>query len=182
MGLYSQTRTGVSASNIAPSVIPWVNPNNGAVEDSVYADNTLAAFETTDYLNSIVSAFTIPGEAIFTGAYCEWLGFADVADTSSTLDGYLSTSSVALSSVVSGQKTIPTSPGWGDSGTTIGGDGEMFGLSQAGMRTFVGSKFPGFAFRATEILGGAVNLSCDSMRVTVYYDMPRRLGCLGCGN
>jgi hypothetical protein len=73
----------------------------------------------------------------------------------------------------------PIKDGWDYS--EIGGDGEMWGLTDAQMKAFIQQKFQGFRFEVEEETGIATVVDVDGMEITVYWDEYRTLASLGCG-
>lgn len=186
MGAHTATKNATSSANIASGGGGgvWTNSAFAAVEDGNNATIALGATVYSDYLRATCGALTYlepSGRVTITGVACEVLGFADTDNATQITYAILWNGLGTAGSSVAASKPIPLSATWGDSGLTIGGDGEMWGLSAADLKTTLGAKFFGFQFYAEEILGVGANVEIDAMRVTVYYDLPRRHNLLGCG-
>lgn len=178
------TSAGTIISQATFGGVVWSNDTQASIEDTSYADAALTGSDATDYLDSrkYVGAPTLPSSAVITGVLVELLCYCDVADAAIITDGYLSDNSIISSSVESGNKPMPVAPSWADKGTYYGGDGIMFGLSAAGMKTLITQKNFGIQFAITETLGLPANVYIDDSRITVYYDIPGIcLNLLGCG-
>ncbi len=186
MGAHSTTKNATSSINVASGGLggAWTNPANAAVENGSYATITIAVTQYSDYLRGICGAMTYIGPsatATITGVECQVLGFADFEDTVQITEAKLWNGLSNPGSAVAAPKPIPITEEWGHSGTSIGSDGEMWGLSAANLKTAVGAKFFGFQFYVENIIGPDTEISIDAMRVIIYYDLPRRLNLLGCG-
>lgn len=185
MGAYSFTMTMVkAATEVSWGGIAWTNPDKAGVEDGVYATNDLNALEKTEYINcdQLSGLISLPALAQITGILVELLGYADTDDVLYISEGWLSDGSVQQGSSVAASKPITTTEGWGEKGSYYGGDGEMFGLSSAQLKSLITQKFFGCQYLFEEITGGGpYHLEIDSARITVFYDLPRLFAVMGAG-
>lgn len=184
MGAHStQVSTAVASTEIAGGGLAWTNPQYASVEDGTdFAQASFAGFELTEWINALTFAtwpafnarFTITGLGCIVNAQC------DVADACFITHCMLTTSGVqyAGTSDLSNPKPIENSFKY----IEVGGDGEMWGLSDSGMKAFIQAKFQGFRFEVEEVLGGGANVDVDGMYMIVYYNIrPPLLSLLGAG-
>lgn len=176
-GAFSVTLNATTAQNKTTTGIAWTDPTFAAVEDGNNASNALNPGEITDHINGRTSSISTAGQTwIITGVLCEFYGYADIADSTQVTEAYLTTGNGTIaSSAESVGKPLADSPEWGGKGSTIGGDGVMWGLTSTQiLAIFVTDKNPGCRFHLEEIGGNSVNVFVDAIRVTLFYDIKAR--------
>ncbi len=174
-GSYSKTFNATTGQNVTTTGIAWTDPTFTAVEDGKFTTNTVNPGDVTDLINGQTGALAVAGTGqtiTITGVACETMMCIDIDDSAQILNAYLTTGSgtIASSSVAVG-KPLTSSCNWGEKGNTVGADGEMWGLTSAGLLSIFGNKFFGCAVEVTEIGGNTVNISNDATRITVWYDI-----------
>lgn len=188
MGAYSytvNTSSGTAMTNVAGGGIAWSSVNDGRIQDGLNASVALGISDISDYIDSqkYTGFPTLSGIAVITGVMVEAYMYADIADVAQATECYLTEATVQQTGPEDAGKPIPDAPDWGAKGCYWGGDGVMWGLTSAQMKTLLASKFFGTQFWVQETSGSfSPTVYVDDTRVTVYYDIPRRQLCaLGAG-
>lgn len=174
----------VDGQSIAYGIIPWIDPQYAGDEDSKYAYATFAGSDVSEWLliyqflqmPAINTHMTITGVELVVG------GYSDVDDVVRITEAQITTT--AAGTQVIGSSTLDSSKPFITSYKyySVGADGEMWGLSQSAMKTFLNSKFLGFQFSMTEETGTPAVAYVDTMYMIVYYDRRARVKCaLGAG-
>ena len=184
-GPFSLTKDATSSQNITGSGIVWTDPDKAAVEDGTPAKNFLNPSEQTDFVNGTTGGFSF-GTGItvtITGVLCEANAVADLNESAQIQEAYLTVDNgVASSSPVGASKPLNDTYDWGNSGNQVGGDGEMWGLTSAGIKSLMQNKFFGCSVSITEIGGNAINVGIDGIRVTAFYNInAKTLAAMGAG-
>lgn len=184
MGLRAtEVFTSTGSTEIAGGGVAWVNPQYASVEDGVnFANITFAGFDLSNWINALTFA-TWPPLAVYptriTGVMVSVYIMADIPDVARITHAQLTVSGaqVAFSNDLDCPKPIKDAFEWKD----IGGDGEMWGLTESQIRTWINSKFQGFRFEVEEETGATPVVDVDGMKITVYWDEYHVRNLTGCG-
>lgn len=183
---YNIYTTSQDSTDQGGGVVAWTDVERIAVGDGIPGSATLGAFETTSYADSSKlavtsglgnSSFIAHPRAIVTGVLVEVVAQCDTDSSAQLTQVFLSDTTAQQGNALSASKPIETS--YKD--VSIGGDGEMWGLTSAQIKSLVASKFFGVTILAEEIAGNRVFVEVDGVRVTIYYNLPRILAAVGAG-
>lgn len=182
MGAFSTTTTTtISATAIAfaGSTVAFSNVGFASVQDGInFATASFAGLDYSEWCdaNQFKRWPALRADDTITGLECQVYCQADVDSACRITHCTLTdTGSVVVgASDLAATKPIATSFDY----SIIGGDGEMWGLTSAQIKTYLGQKFQGFKFSIQEESGAAVNVDVDGMFMVVYYDKKPRLRCL----
>lgn len=170
----------VDASNVAGGGIAWTDPQYADDEDSTSAYIIFPGAGTSDWCLCYglgATATRLSVHETVTGLGCFVNGKTDIADTCRITSCQLTTSALgtphATASVLDHSKPFVDSFKYYE----VGGDGEMWGLTDAQMKTYVGAKFKGFRFEVSEETGGGDTIYIDGMYMVLYFDRRPSIRC-----
>lgn len=167
-----------ATSQVSGGTVAWVNPQYASVEDTInFAQAAFLGLDFSDWINAQPFNTTplLTVHETVTGLGCLVNCQADITDLCRITDCQITSAGVQEA----GTPTLDTTKPITDSFKyyEIGGDGEMWGLTDAQMKTFLNGKFKGFRFFITEETGAAANVDVDGMQMIVYYYRRGRVKC-----
>lgn len=162
--------------------VAWVDVQYAAVEDaSNFATAAFAGSDFSDYINAeqFGPVPVFHPAAVITGIECQVNCHDDTKSCRITEVNLTDNSGTTfIAGPLDCSKPMDASFGY----MVIGGIGQLWGLTQAQIISWLNNKFSGFEFLVTEESGSASNVEIDGMKIIIYWDEPARIrNLLGCG-